>query len=344
MFQYTLPVRTMINAKAVSIYILLSLFQHANSNINRCTESSCDEDICCSGIYVASCCPQESSEVAKAARGVFKTVRDILAGNRAREYERKIVFTILAAFLAALFGIFVTILWECWRWIGRDIANHVDINEDVRNRHNFDEVENIEEINNSIAADFPPDWINIPFGTGYNKRKIVHGHQEYDDVLAAFQQNGLPHCRVLKIEKIQNPMIFNQFENRKSYVMEKYNGEEVTEFLFHGTKSHHVESICSSGFVVNFAGDNGHAFGKGIYFARQSSYSLHYTGNSRERSMFCAEVIVGKYTKGSKHLREEPVEGNLRYDSVVDNMNDPNIFVVFREASSYPTYLITFLS
>ena len=38
------------------------------------------------------------------------------------------------------------------------------------------------------------------------------------------------------------------------------------------------------------------------------------------------------------------LSGNSKrlYDSVVDNVSSPSMFIVFRDASVYPSYLITF--
>lgn len=60
--------------------------------------------------------------------------------------------------------------------------------------------------------------------------------------------------------------------------------------------------------------------------------------------MFLADVITGEYTKGSPDLKCAPVNPATGecFDSVVDNVTDPRIFVVFPDSSCYPSYLITF--
>ena len=60
--------------------------------------------------------------------------------------------------------------------------------------------------------------------------------------------------------------------------------------------------------------------------------------------MFMAKVLVGEYTTGSRYSKTPPKKGNGTdlYDSVVDNIRKPSIFVVFPDTQSYPEYLISF--
>lgn len=63
--------------------------------------------------------------------------------------------------------------------------------------------------------------------------------------------------------------------------------------------------------------------------------------------MYLARVLVGEYTVGKPDIIVAPKKLNSAdptdtYDSVVDQIPDPSIFVVFRDYRSYPEYLITF--
>jgi len=62
--------------------------------------------------------------------------------------------------------------------------------------------------------------------------------------------------------------------------------------------------------------------------------------------MFLARVLTGDYCKGNSSLKAPPVKDehdNRLYDSVVDDVSNPNIFVVFKDSSVYPSYLVTFV-
>ena len=87
------------------------------------------------------------------------------------------------------------------------------------------------------------------------------------------------------------------------------------------------------------------AFGKGIYFATDASYSVNYakTDGSGIRYMYVARVAVGEFTVGSTEMKVPPKKsGNISYDSVVNQVSNPSIFVMFYDNQYYPEYLITF--
>lgn len=60
--------------------------------------------------------------------------------------------------------------------------------------------------------------------------------------------------------------------------------------------------------------------------------------------MFACRVLVGQYTKGESHYLQPPAKdaaGNL-YDSCVNDVRQPTIYVVFKGPQVYPEYLITY--
>lgn len=91
----------------------------------------------------------------------------------------------------------------------------------------------------------------------------------------------------------------------------------------------------------------GTALGRGVYFARDASYSIGYApGSAGTRQMYLARVLVGEYTKGDSSMIVPPPKNPSRteviYDSVVDNPSNPAAFVVFNDSQCFPEYLITF--
>ena len=64
--------------------------------------------------------------------------------------------------------------------------------------------------------------------------------------------------------------------------------------------------------------------------------------------MFVARVLVGKYSGGSSKLRKPPPLDPKSdpfgkcYDSCVDDIHMPKIFVIFDSAQAYPEYLIEY--
>ena len=83
-----------------------------------------------------------------------------------------------------------------------------------------------------------------------------------------------------------------------------------------------------------------------MYFARDAYYSLGFTGRGGgARCMYLARVLIGKYCLSRPEFITPPprdsVRTNILYDSVVDDLKNPTIFVVFFHGRCYPDYLIT---
>ena len=86
-----------------------------------------------------------------------------------------------------------------------------------------------------------------------------------------------------------------------------------------------------------------------MYFARDASYSHRYTSSDANgvRHMYYAQVLTGEFTVGSDSMLAPPpknpqVDLNVPFDSTVDNVVDPSIFVVYRDAQNYPAYMINY--
>ena len=110
-----------------------------------------------------------------------------------------------------------------------------------------------------------------------------------------------------------------------------------------------IPKIAKQGFNRAFAGRNKVAFGKGVYFARDSSYSASKTysmpNEKGHQFMMACRVVVGEYCRGQKDALTPQVRDPLShslYDSTVDNVNRPGIYVTYHDAQAYPEYLIEF--
>ena len=61
--------------------------------------------------------------------------------------------------------------------------------------------------------------------------------------------------------------------------------------------------------------------------------------------MLVVEVAVGLWAKGAKGMRDWPLlpgEKYWKYNSLVNNVAEPTIFVVQDKSQAYPAYLITY--
>lgn len=61
--------------------------------------------------------------------------------------------------------------------------------------------------------------------------------------------------------------------------------------------------------------------------------------------MFVALVLVGEYTRGTGAYVRPPhkPDGKTFYDSCVNQVNDPSIFVIFEKQQIYPEYVIEYV-
>uniref|UniRef100_A0A8C2H654 Si:ch73-252i11.1 n=1 Tax=Cyprinus carpio TaxID=7962 RepID=A0A8C2H654_CYPCA len=181
--------------------------------------------------------------------------------------------------------------------------------------------------------------------TGYKRVPLQSTSAEYIKIKELFGRTMIG-FRILKIERIQNKALWEVYQWQKDFMKKNNGGRDVTEKqLFHGTDSMHLDAICHNNFDWRICGTHGTAYGKGSYFARDAKYSHSYTKDSGTRSMFVCRILVGSYTKGdSSYLRPPSKDGGdtVFYDSCVNDVFDPSIFVVFEKHQIYPEYLIEY--
>lgn len=83
----------------------------------------------------------------------------------------------------------------------------------------------------------------------------------------------------------------------------------------------------------------GSALGKGTYFAVNAQISRKYGD-----ALLLVSVLTGIYThsagSGRPNLSIIPGSESKRVHSVVDNPNDPVVFIVSNDNSAYPEYIL----
>ncbi|XP_078454747.1 E3 ubiquitin-protein ligase MIB2-like isoform X5 [Lampetra planeri] len=137
---------------------------------------------------------------------------------------------------------------------------------------------------------------------------------------------------------------------RRQFMERRSSGEAVREMLlFHGTSKDMVEPICLQNFDWRMGGTHGNKYGKGCYFGRDARLAHRYASAGKAGGttchMFVVSVLVGRFTRGySSYLRppsRDDTKTNL-YDSCVNDVNDPTIFVIFEGSQAYPEYIIQY--
>ena len=116
------------------------------------------------------------------------------------------------------------------------------------------------------------------------------------------------------------------------------------KYLFHGTEYDAAQKITVQGFLR----DHGRvmAFGRGTYFAKTAAMSIGYSpqDNNGYHWMFLCAVILGESCPGSRSYQVPPSKPNssVHYESMVDSIINPQIFVISKDYQAYPLFLIKF--
>ena len=113
--------------------------------------------------------------------------------------------------------------------------------------------------------------------------------------------------------------------------------------LFHGTSEESIKQIARFGFNRSLCGKNGTAYGQGVYFAVNSSYSDGYAGRTQGnfKIMFRVRVLVGDSCVGNSQMKEPPKKNTGEpFDSTTDGSKQ--IFVCYHDNQCYPEYIITY--
>ncbi|XP_023695271.2 protein mono-ADP-ribosyltransferase PARP14-like [Paramormyrops kingsleyae] len=195
----------------------------------------------------------------------------------------------------------------------------------------------------------PKSWDVMAQGESLKKVLLQPGTDEYQKVANGFQ--GTAAQQIIQIERVQNIHLWQAYSVKLEQFREKNGEGEIGEkLLYHGTSAGARVSIEKGGFNRSFAGQHGTAYGIGAYFAVEASYSANPTfsppDNGGLRYMYVANVLTGHYTVGKSSMKIPPSrpgsDPNDLFDSLVDNNQNPKMFVIFHDDQAYPSYLITF--
>lgn len=208
--------------------------------------------------------------------------------------------------------------------------------------------ETIEVIRKDLKADtqdIPSHWTD--FKGNLTVVVLNATDREYQDTAKSFVAAAGGGVTVVKIERIQNRTLWQQYQALKR-LMEQKNPPNIKNesILWHGSSNAGIENIKVHGFDRSYS--NSANYGVGVYFSPHASVSRYYarpdpTGVCR---LFRCRVLTGEYCLAKAGIRTGPPKPsggpNAKYDSVVDNMNNTQEIVIFNDTQAYPDYLISF--
>mmetsp|Transcript_55643 Transcript_55643/g.92556 ORF Transcript_55643/g.92556 Transcript_55643/m.92556 type:complete len:662 (+) Transcript_55643:59-2044(+) len=134
------------------------------------------------------------------------------------------------------------------------------------------------------------------------------------------------------------------------------NVAQIERVLFHGTSAANVAKIVNSGFNRDF--NRHHLYGRGTYFSSLASESAKYCENDDSNKddddnadngkfvMLVCRVIVGEFVQGTRKMDGASMpykpDKKTQFESLVNDVQRPTIFVINRDYHAIPTHIITF--
>ncbi|XP_031749576.1 protein mono-ADP-ribosyltransferase PARP15-like [Xenopus tropicalis] len=194
----------------------------------------------------------------------------------------------------------------------------------------------------------PPTWTDMDTDE-YKTIELSNKSIEYRDIEKKFYESAKPYtCKLIKIERVQNVKLWQSYRIRKLFADRLSPYQENEKLLFHGTNIETAQKIIKYGFNRTYCGKNATLYGCGTYFALNAWYSCTDTYSVPDKDghkhIIVADVITGKWRKGESRYKDAPPTGEdpeTRCDSVVDDVDNPTMFVIFCDDGAYPKYSIT---
>lgn len=209
--------------------------------------------------------------------------------------------------------------------------------------------------------------------------EVPVGSEEYKAVLNMFygepaepamycQKSSGGQCfaksKVVKIDRVQNGPLMKGFQSYYDKLKDVFegpapNGMNIefapnvhTRWVFHGTDAY--EAIINdpiTGFQPLAAGARlGSLWGSGTYFARDAKYVVESNFCRLEEDNLCRMMVVLACTgipcmgageqKGILPYRNG--QAPFKYNSTVDSLSSPEIFITHQPSAAYPAYIITY--
>jgi hypothetical protein len=187
--------------------------------------------------------------------------------------------------------------------------------------------------------------------------KVDEGTAEFDTIFAHMTAT-LPSARIVKLERIQNVMLFDYYSMRRDRMTKLAGGGVPKEVcVWHGTGNPlssgggiHPAVIYSDrqdGFMMQHSAEG--MWGRGLYFAHDARYSDSYAFDIGDgtKCLLLARLLAGDEVHvmpNDRSLRFCPDKpgGEGRYDTVTGETCGSKVYIVYENGRAMPEYLITY--
>ena len=173
-------------------------------------------------------------------------------------------------------------------------------------------------------------------------------------------QETMKDAHIAKLWRIQNGALWSYYSFHKDRLAS--HGVDTNErSVWHGTSALDPSVIYEDrqdGFMMQYSHTG--MWGRGIYFAKNSSYSTCYAykpehssisadrpkGNVGEREMFLTKLLCGNEVDlgSDRSLMCPPLDRKTgyRYNSVTGNTGGSQVWIVYENGRAYPDYLVRY--
>ena len=198
----------------------------------------------------------------------------------------------------------------------------------------------------------PAHWGKDVSATAANGVVLSPSDPAHQEIARQFHRTVPPGtATITRIFRCHNLLLWKQFELEQAAMESRGDGVGAQpRRLWHGTDAQTADYILHGGFNRSFSRTA--LYGDGVYFARDASYSAspRYAKPDQvgglQRCFLCC-VLLGHQTVGAQGMvappTRAPPHAHLRFDSLVDRLQDPTIVVSgHRDSQCYAEYLVEF--
>lgn len=158
-----------------------------------------------------------------------------------------------------------------------------------------------------------------------------------------FESVSTSEYTITSISCVENSRMFRAYQSNRTGIKE-FVSNLNERFLWHGTREENVLSIVKTGFNRDFAKTT--AYGQGVYFALNATYSVsgYSPANAKGvKHIFWCLLLCGSSIQGNSSMKGHAVQADgSTYETMVDNVRNPTIFVAPRDGMMYPVALVKF--